>query len=231
MYKGRTVSVAIPAYNEEKAIARVIRDFKKPYVDELIVVDNNSKDRTADFARRAGARVVRETKQGYGHAIMRGMREAKGDWIVVVDADSTYVADDMEKLFAYTDVADLVLCTRVTRELVEPGASMGPFLFYGNLFIGKLMELRFGRKIKCTDLGCTFRLVKRTALKKIISKLYVGGAHFSPHMRIVAMENGLKVIEIPIRYRARVGESKLSGTNIPRSFMLGLKMIKLILTT
>ena len=125
VFKGMKVSVVIPAYNEEESIYDVVKDFSKSYVDEVIVVDNNSTDKTAELAKKAGARVVRETKQGYGYAIQRGLREAKGDIIIVTEADCTFVGDDMEKLLAYINDADMVLGTRTCMQLVEEGANMG----------------------------------------------------------------------------------------------------------
>jgi glycosyltransferase involved in cell wall biosynthesis len=80
MYKGHKVSLVIPAYNEEETIAMVIRDFKQEeYLDEILIVDNNSKDRTGEIADREGARVIKETKQGYGNALRAGMEQAEGD--------------------------------------------------------------------------------------------------------------------------------------------------------
>lgn len=228
MFRGKKISVVIPAYNEEKGIVKVIDDFSQPYIDEIIVVDNNSNDRTAEFAKKKGARVVMERKQGYGYALVRGMKDAKGDIIVLTEADATFAGRDMEKLLAYIDDVDMVLGTRLTRELTERGAKMDWFLLYGNLFIAKLLQLRFWGKTRLTDVGCTFRAIKKEALKKIINQFEIGGSHFSPEMIIVALKNGLKTVEIPVKYRVRIGESKITY-NKWRSFLLGLKMIRLVL--
>jgi glycosyltransferase involved in cell wall biosynthesis len=228
MDKHKSISVVIPAYNEEKSIQSVIRDFSKPYVSEIIVVDNNSTDKTAELARKSGAKVVTETNQGYGFALQRGMREAKGDIIILTEADCTFVGKDMEKLLIYIDDVDMVLGTRLTRELTERNAKMDWFLTWGNLFIAKLIQLKFWGKTRLTDVGCTFRAIKKDALKKILNKFKVGGPHFSPEMIIVALENNLKTVEIPVHYLARVGESKITA-NKWKSFKVGLKMLGLIL--
>ena len=114
---GKTVSVVFPAYNEAANIARAVRDFLSvAAVDEVLVVDNNSRDGTGDLARAAGARVVLETRQGYGNALRRGLREATGDYIVLAEPDGTFVAKDVVKLLAYADELDMVMGTRTTRE-------------------------------------------------------------------------------------------------------------------
>ena len=93
---GETVSVVFPAYNEAANITQAVRDFLSvAAIDEVLVVDNNSRDGTGDLARAAGARVVVETKQGYGNALQRGLREATGDYIVLAEPDGTFVAKDV----------------------------------------------------------------------------------------------------------------------------------------
>lgn len=229
MYRGQKISVVIPAYNEEDSISDVVKDFSQPYVDEIIVVDNNSTDKTAAIAKKNGAKVVHEPKQGYGFAVQRGLKEAAGDLIFVTESDSTFVGNDMEKFLAYSDDADMILGTRVTRELLEPGAKMDPFLLYGNIFIAKLIQLRFWGKTRLTDVGCTYRLIKKKALRKIQSQFTVGKSHFSPEMIVLALKHNLRTVEIPVHYKKRVGQSKITS-NFWKSFKLGLKMIWLILT-
>ncbi len=229
MYQGMKVSVVAPAFNEEKAIETTIKDFSKPYVDELIVIDNNSVDRTGELAKKAGAKVIRETKQGYGNALRRGMKEATGDIIILTEGDATFVGDDMRKLLIYIEDVDFVLGTRSTGELRERGAKMNWFLSYGNLFLAKLIQLRFWGRVRLTDVGCTFRAIRKEALSKIMNKFKVGGSEFSPEMIITALENNVKIVEIPVHYKVRIGKSKITS-NFWKSFKVGLRMIKIILT-
>jgi glycosyltransferase involved in cell wall biosynthesis len=218
----------MPAYNEEQIISKVIKRFKKiPEVNEVIVVDNNSIDRTVKLAKKAGARVVKESKQGYGFACRRALKEAKDDIIVLTESDGSFEPSDIYKFIAYLNDVDFVLGTRTTLELVEPGAKMDWFLLYGNVFLAKLIQLRFLRRVRLTDVGCTYRAIKRRVLMKIMNNLKVGGPHFSPEMIIEALKAGLKIVEIPINYKIRVGESKITSNKF-KSFKVGLRMLKLI---
>ena len=109
MYGGRTVTVVLPAFNEEPHIRQAVEDFLAPgAVDEVVVVDNNSRDRTADDAPRPRARLVQEPAQGYGNALRRGLREASGDHVILAEPDGTFVGRDVLKLLAYADDFDMV---------------------------------------------------------------------------------------------------------------------------
>jgi glycosyltransferase involved in cell wall biosynthesis len=226
---GHTVSVVFPAYNEAANIARAVHDFLSiSAVDEVLVVDNNSRDGTGDLARKAGARVILETKQGYGNALRRGLREATGEYIVLAEPDGTFVAKDVVKLLAYADELDMVMGTRTTRELIWEQANMGWFLRVGNWAVAKLLQLLFDGP-SLSDCGCTLRLIRREAAQKIAPQLTVGGSHFLPEMVILALLNGLRIVEVPVNYRARVGESKITGSRVT-TLKVGGRMIGLILS-
>lgn len=227
MYLKKKVSVVIPAYNEERAIGKTVKDFSKPYVDEIIVVDNNSTDRTAKLAKKAGAKVILEKKQGYGFAIQRGLREASGDVIIITEADQTFRGNDMKKLLVFIEDADMVVGTRTCMELVSKDANMGLYLRFGNIFIAKALELFYG-DVRLTDVGCTFRAIKRESLKKIVNKFRVGGSHFSPEMVLEALKSGLKVVEVPVNYGKRVGKGKITSAGKWKAFKVGLRMLWLI---
>jgi glycosyltransferase involved in cell wall biosynthesis len=227
MFDGRTVSVVFPAYNEEASIGEAVRAFLAlDEVDEIVVVDNNSRDRTAELASAAGGRVVTETKQGYGHALQRGLAEATGDLVVLAEPDGTFIAEDVRKLLAYVDNADLVLGTRTTRELVWAGANMGFMLRWGNWGVAKLLQVLFNTP-SLSDCGCTMRLIHKPALERIRGNLTVGSSHFLPEMVILARLAGLTMIEVPVTYRPRRGESKITGS-FKTSTEVGVNMVRLI---
>src|SRR5579884_1120781 len=229
MWEGRQVSIVFPAYNEEAGIAAAVRDFLAcPAVDEVVVVDNNSRDRTAALAAEAGARVVRETKQGYGHALQRGRREARGDYVILSEPDGTFVGRDVLKLLAYAADFDMVMGTRTTQELIWQEANMGWFLRVGNVAVAKLLQYLFGGP-SLSDCGCTMRLIRREAAERLHDRLTVGGSHFLPEMVILALLDGMRIIEIPVNYRGRLGESKITGS-MTTAVRVGLRMIGLILS-
>jgi glycosyltransferase involved in cell wall biosynthesis len=196
-------------------------------VDEVLVVNNNSKDRTGECAAAAGARVVLETTQGYGAALRRGLRDAAGNLIILAEPDGTFVGRDVVKLLAYAEDFDMVCGTRTTRELIWAQANMGWFLRLGNIVVAKMLEFLFSGP-SLSDCGCTLRLIRNEARDRIIDKLTVDGSHFLPEMVILALQRQLKVIEVPVNYRGRIGESKITGS-LKGAVKTGANMIRLIL--
>jgi glycosyltransferase involved in cell wall biosynthesis len=236
MWNSKTLSVVFPAYNEEPNIELAIKEFLelkandgKPLVDEVLVVNNNSKDRTHELAEKAGARVILETKQGYGNALQRGLSEARTDLVVLAEPDGTFVAKDIIKLLAYSSDFEMVCGTRTTRELIWQEANMGWFLRVGNVIVAKMLQILYGCP-SLSDCGCTFRLIHKDAIQKIKADLHVGASHFLPNMVIAARIHRVSFIEIPLSYRGRVGESKITGT-LSGTWKTGTNMIKLILMT
>jgi glycosyltransferase involved in cell wall biosynthesis len=227
MYGSRTVSVVLPAYNEEQYIRPAVEDFLGTgFVDEVVVVDNNSRDHTADEARKTRARLVTERAQGYGHALRRGLREATGDLVIMAEPDGTFVARDLAKLLAYADDFDMVCGTRTTRELIWAQANMGWFLRIGNWTVAKMIQVLYDGP-SLSDCGCTLRLTRREALARIQDDLTVGGSHFLPQMVIAGLKKGLRIVEVPVNYRGRVGDSKITGT-LKGTLRTGVRMIALI---
>jgi len=228
MYGSKTVSVVLPAYNEAPYIRRAIEDFfSLDVVDEVLIVDNNSKDATAEEARRTRATLVHETRQGYGYALRRGLRDAKGDLIIMAEPDGTFMARDVLKLLAYSEDFEMVCGTRTTRELIWDQANMGWFLRLGNLVVAKILQVLYGGP-SLSDCGCTLRLTHRDALARIQDDMTVGGSHFLPEMVILGLKKGVRVIEVPVNYRRRVGESKITGT-LGGTLRTGFRMIGIIL--
>jgi len=234
-----SVVVALTAYDDAGATAQAVRDFRRlPGVARVIVVDNNSTDDTAALARQSGAEVVHESQQGYGHACIRGLAEgvkSGADVVVLTEGDGTFFADDLPKFLAYIRDADLVVGNRVVRGLVATDSQMDHFFTWGNMAVAMLLRLRFwdGRHLGpagLSDVGCTYRAIRRQALEKILPDLRVGGNSFSPHMLMVAMARDLVVVEIPVRLRPRVGRSKGASQSLVKGLQVGVAMIWDILT-
>lgn len=217
MFEGRQVSVVIPAHDEEATIAEVVEGFRTraPWVDDIVVVDNNCRDRTADRAREAGARVVTESAPGYGCALRRGMDEAVGDVLVLTEADGSFRPEDVIKLLVYIGDAGLVVGTRTTRQMVEQGANMRPLLRWGNVAVAKGFELLWylSCEPRLTDVGCTYRALSRETWRRIRPHVREAGPAFSPEMMAEAMVQRIRVVEVPVNYlRRRGGESKHSAS-------------------
>lgn len=230
MFEGKKVSIIIPTYNEEGSIQQTINEFYNTgYVDEVIAVDNKARGQTAQLIAATRARYIKEyDKRGYGHAIMRGLDEATGDLLIMCEADGTFSPNDLEKFLIYSRDFEVVLGTRTSRAAIWSGAFMPFPVRVGNWAVAKLLEvLHNGPTL--TDVGCTYKLISRSAYEKIKPLFYhsSGGGCFSPELMIWLIRKGINPIEIPTLFKPRVGESMYTG-NIPKAAALGLKMILLI---
>jgi glycosyltransferase involved in cell wall biosynthesis len=230
MFKGKRVTVVIPAYNEEAGIGFTVRNFQTSEVDEIIVVNNNSTDNTANIARKSGAHVVLETTQGYGAAIRRGLNEALkrgADFIVITEADASFRGIDIRRLLDDCRNRHFVVGTRTATPYLGKGAPMGLFLIVGNMAVAKLLGLLHGYPA-LTDVGCTLRVIRRSMLEAILPELDAEGAALSPQMIVRVLRYGGKIKEIPVHYMARVGTAKIT-TSKRKSFRVGIQMIQVIL--
>lgn len=228
MWNGRTVSVVLGTYAERDSIREVIDGFLATgVVDEVLVVNNNAESGTREEVEQTAARQVFETKQGYGHAYQRGLAEATGDLLILAEPDGTFLPRDVIKLLTYTDDCDAVFGTRTTREMIWSGANMGAFLKWGNWAVAKLVEVLFNTS-HLSDVGCTYRLLTRETLENIQSKFSVGGSHFGPELMLLIITSGARVVEVPVNYLPRVGESSVTGDS-GKAIKLGLQMIAYII--
>ncbi|MCD7781237.1 MAG: glycosyltransferase family 2 protein [Methanosphaera sp.] len=222
------VSFVIPALNEEGVVGSTIKSIpideirNANYDVEIIVVNNNSTDNTAQEASDAGARVVLEKNRGYGNAYKRGFSEAEGDIIIMGDADGTYPLDQ-SMLFINTineDKYDFVIGSRF-KGTIEKGAMPALHQYIGNPMLTKMLNILFGSDY--SDTHCGMRAFTKESLEKM--ELKADGMEFAIEMVIEAKEKNLNIKEIPISYRKRGGgEAKLS------SFDDGYRHIKYMLT-
>lgn len=230
MYKNRKVSIIFPAYNEEENIATAIVEFRRlKLADEILVIDNNSKDKTNQIAKSKKAKVIKEKRQGYGYALRRGLREAKGDLIVLCEPDGTFLAKDLLRLLRYTEKYDLVMGTRTNKKYIGRNANMRGALRLGNIVLAKVMQILYNPKISLSDCGCTFRVINKDSLRQISSKFNVGGSFFLSEFTVLSFLGGLSIKEIPVFYRVRVGESKITGS-LKKSVIVGFQMFLIIVS-
>ncbi|MFV8351828.1 glycosyltransferase family 2 protein [Flavobacterium sp. XS2P14] len=217
------IKVIIPAYNEEKAIANVINEIPN-YVSEIIVISNKSTDNTIAVAQNAGATVLSENNKGYGYACLKGLdyiaqQEVKPTIVVFLDGDYSDYPEELTKLIdpILTNTVDFVIGSRVP-ELRETG-SMTPQQIFGNKLATVLMKLFFDSKF--TDLG-PFRAIKYSTLVDLEMQDKTYG--WTVEMQLKVLRKRISYKEIPVRYKNRIGVSKVSGT-VKGTIMAGIKII------
>ncbi|MBD0851621.1 glycosyltransferase family 2 protein [Maribacter arenosus] len=217
------IKVIIPAHNEADSIAQVIHEIPKT-VSEIVVVNNNSTDDTAITAKKAGATVLNETKMGYGYACLCGMeyvakQSDRPDIIVFIDGDYSDYPKELTKLVQpiIEQNIDFVIGARV-KDKREAG-SMTPQQIFGNWLATFLMKLFFGATF--TDLG-PFRAIKYEKLLALEMEDKTYG--WTVEMQLKALKEKLTYIEVPVRYKKRIGISKVSGT-IKGSIFAGIKIL------
>ncbi len=214
------VSVIIPAFNEEDSISRVLSALPQNLIHEIIVVDNNSTDNTAQVARAHGARVVAEKRRGYGSACLKGIAELDNpDIVVFLDGDFSDYPEEIVKLLAPIEsgALDFVLGSRMI--LPQSRLALLPQSRYGNQLAVFLMRLFFHHQY--TDLG-PFRAIRYDSLKAIAMQDTNFG--WTVEMQIKAVKKGLRIMEIPVQYRERIGVSKITGT-VSGTLKAGTKII------
>jgi len=220
------IAVVIPAYNEEKSIGLVVGAIPQPPVNEVIVADNNSTDHTAKAAKAAGARVVFEAEPGYGAACLTGIAEARrlgAELIVFLDGDFSDYPEEIPVLIApiLDGRFDMVIGSRILGER-EPG-SLTPQQRLGGWLACLLMRLFF--RATYTDLG-PFRAISMQALEQL--NMCDRNYGWTVEMQVKAVRAGLRVTEISVRYRRRIGKSKVSGT-VKGVILAGWKIITTIM--
>ena len=231
----RKVTVALTAYNDEDSIIDAVEDFlSNPFVARVIVVSNNSRDQTLERALGAGAIGFNELQPGYGRCVFRCLTEAVKfedvDWVVLCEGDRTFRAYDIEKLLAYAPHADIVNGTRTVEPLRQYITQLTTFMFYGNIFVGKLLEAKYLGRGTITDVGTTYKLCHRDALARLLPRLKPGiNLEFNAHFLDAALRNSLVLVECPITFHPRVGISKGGNVNNLRGLKVGLRMIAGIL--
>ncbi len=228
----RGVTVALTAYNDEESIAQAVADFlAHPAVRRVIVVSNNSSDSTFDTAVGAGAIVVNETRPGYGWCVARCLTEAAAyedtSYVVLCEGDRTYRAYDIDKLLAYAAHADIVNGTRTSDPLRENQTQLTTFMYYGNVFVGKLLEAKHLGRGTMSDVGTTYKLCDRLIIQALMPLLNPAiNLEFNAHLLDVALGHGATLVECPITFHRRVGQSKGGNSSNWRGFVVGLRMIR-----
>ncbi len=218
------ISVIIPAFNEENGIGQVIAEIPKEIVHEIIVVNNASTDNTEHIAQKAGATVLREPIPGYGRACLRGIdylikSKSHPDIVIFLDADHSDYPEEIPQLInpILANNVDLVIGSRALGN--KEKGSMTTQQIFGNWLATRLLKLFY--KVRFTDLG-PFRAIKFRSLVALDMQDKTYG--WTVEMQLKAAKKKMKCMEVPVRYRKRIGFSKISGT-IKGTVMAGYKII------
>jgi len=199
-----SISLVIPTLNEEKAIGKVLAEIPRHIVDEVIIVDSST-DNTPKIAEEMEAKVIRELRKGYGRALQTGIENAMGDVIVYMDGDHSYNPQEISKMVEsiLNGEHDIVLGSRISRKMLPK--SMNFLNKFGNLALSLIFDLFFLKKVKDTQSG--FRAVKKASLKNLTYRDY--GMPYVTEQLIKLAKRGVRIGEVPITYRPRIGETKL----------------------
>lgn len=234
MHRNQAVSVVIPAYNEQETIAQVVADYLAcGLCDEVIVVNNRSRDATAQRARDAGARVIDEERPGYGSALRAGMNAATGTIITLTEADGSFHANELKELLEAWSMlqCDLLMGSRTRPASAAPNAHITGMGNWANRGVALMLALhgRPSNRMVFSDVGCTARVMRKEFWKRIEPHCRADGPQFSPEMMVAALRAGAKVAEVPVGYHPRRGGISKHGGSFVALARTALKMIRLIL--
>ncbi|MEA2998419.1 MAG: hypothetical protein QOK17_252 [Sphingomonadales bacterium] len=225
------VTVALTAYNDEESIGPAVADFlAHPLVRRVIVVSNNSSDATFERAEASGAIAINEERPGYGRCVHRCLSEAARftdtDLVVLCEGDLTFRAWDIDKLIAYAPHGDIVNGTRTIEPLRQHRTQLSTFMYYGNIFVAKLLEAKHLGRATVSDVGTTYKLCRREAVLALLPKVNPAiNLEFNAHFLDCALAEGHLLVECPITFHQRVGVSKGGNVNNLRGFKVGMRMI------
>jgi hypothetical protein len=228
----RHLTVVLTAFNDAESIGLAVDDFRThPLVRRVIVVDNGSKDRTSEVAGEHGAIVVRESQQGYGRCVYRALQEGLSysdtELTMLCEGDMTFRAYDIDKFMSYIAHADIVNGTRIVEQLRAHRTQLTNFMYYGNFFVGKLLEAKHLGKGTFTDVGTTYKLCRNSALRALLPLLRPAiNLEFNAHFLDTALGGPFHIVECPITFHNRVGRSKGGNASNRRAFAVGMRMIR-----
>ena len=242
--------VIIPTFNEEKNVERVVNDYKlQKFVQEIIVIDNKSTDRTVEIAKTCGVKVItKEQNKGFADSCILGMNESlktDANVIVFTECDGTFSGSDLAKMLPYLDNCHMVIGTRQRQVLSEQKTQNSMFFVWGNYLLAKLIQIKYFSLlhlgvVELTDVGCMHRCIRKESLEKIIEKFVKKNTNepvitpnsglFAILMTMIGIENNLKIVEVPITFKRRIGISKTRSNKKPRAIQYGFTFFRFILS-
>ena len=242
------ICVVLPTYNEAGVIEDVIKNFQKnKLVKHVIVIDNHSSDGTDNIAEKCGAKVIRKDRNmGFGHSYVLGLKDGlktDANVIVTLESDNSYNSYDIAKMLPYLDNCDMAIGTRQNQVLTQKGNQNSFLHVWGNFFLAKLVQIKYFSLlhtgiVNLTDVGCSFRFFRAEALEKIVDDLtYSGtdrakaGIGVAIHLTMLGIQKDLRIIELPVTFNKRSGNSKIGSNRRMRAIKIGFIFLWLILKT
>ena len=236
------IFVIIPTFNEEQIVEKVINDYKnQKFVTNILIVDNHSSDKTVEIAKSCGVQVLeKKENKGFAHSCVVGMKESlnsNANIIAFSECDGTFSGVDLEKMIPYLNNCHMVIGTRQIQVLSEKGNQNSTFYVWGNYFLAKLIQLKFFSIqhlgiVELTDVGCMYRCLRRESLEKIVNQFSKPNTDepiissesglFAILMTMIGIRNNLKIVEIPITFKKRIGISKTQSDKKIRAIRYGL---------
>ncbi len=214
MLNQKTIEIILPAYNEEKSIKKYIQGLEKLNIfDKIIVVNNNSTDKTREEVRMTSAIYLEENKQGFGAAVKKGLSNITSDLIFISEPDGSFNPSDVPKMLKFIDKYDAVFTSRTNNK-------MNFYLKFGNKIYGFLISILFGGPI-LSDAGSSLRLIKSNVLKDIVKNLKYDGPELQMELTINLLQKKIKILEIKVDYENRIGRKSIYTKN----FFSSLKVL------
>ena len=244
------IAVIIPTFNEAVNVEKVVKDYKmQPNVKYVYVIDNNSSDKTPDIAEKCGAIVIRKKiNKGFGDSCVIGFNEVlktDANIVALTECDGTFNAYDITKMIPYLDNCHMVTGTRQIQVLSEEKTQNTMFYVWGNYLLAKLIQLKYFSLrhlgiVELTDVGCMHRCIRKESVEKIIDQFVKPGTDepiITPGSGLVAIlmtmlciENNLKIVEIPITFKKRIGTSKTFSDKRFRAIKYGFTFLRFIIS-
>ena len=221
MINEKTYSIVLPAYNEEKSLDKCIKEIKKSNIfSEIICVDNNSTDNTKQIILSNKVTYLNEEIQGFGAAVKKGLDNCKTSHIFICEPDGSFNIDDIKKFLEKNKYYDNVFGSRYSNLNVI-------YLKFGNLLFAKIITFIFKGPV-LTDVGCSFRIIKKTTYSKFMHNIKYTGPEFQVELTLNIIKFSKNIIEIPVNYYQRLGKSNYTGSFF-NSSKVALAMLKVII--
>ncbi len=218
----KSLSIILPAYNEEKTIGNFITELKSlNKFEEIICVDNNSKDNTKEEIIINQGKYYLETQQGFGAAVKKGCDMNKSDYFLICEPDASFSVSDVEKFLEKLDQGHEIVFGSRTNQIQKL------YLKFGNIIYAKIIQILFNGP-NITDVGCSFRLVKKEVYLSFCDQIRFSGPEFQVELTLNLIKNYKNIIEIPVKYKQRIGNSNYTG-NFFGSLKVALSMFKVII--